>query len=209
MPCCCVALAGAIVDLFRRYRHGDPSPARRHAGWSPRRCASSWPPSRSSFSATDSEAIWFIWLASFGLPVLAMASPSPAITCTTSTGSSAGRSLCRGVGRAVGGRRIFVLVLQRSSAGPPAGPGTELDPLVVAASTLVVAALFNPIRTRVQALVDRRFHRSHYDAERTVAGFAGRLRDQLDLPTLTGELRRTTVRAVEPATTDVWLRRAT
>ena len=47
---------------------------------------------------------------------------------------------------------------------------------------------------------------ARYDAERTVAGFAGRLRDQLDLPTLTTELRRTTVDAVEPTTTAVWLR---
>ncbi len=100
----------------------------------------------------------------------------------------------------------LILILQSLISGAVAGPGSELDPLVVAASTLVVAALFNPLRTRVQAIVDRRFHRSHYDAERTVAGFAGRLRDQLDLPTLTGELRRTTTRAVEPATTEVWLR---
>ena len=76
----------------------------------------------------------------------------------------------------------------------------------MAASTLVVAALFNPVRIRVQSIVDRRFHRARYDAERTVAGFAGRLRDQLDLQTLTRELRRTTDEAVEPMTTAVWLR---
>ena len=79
-------------------------------------------------------------------------------------------------------------------------------PVVVAGSTLVVAALFQPLRTRVQRIVDRRFHRARYDAERTVAGFAGRLRDQLDLPTLTGELQRATADAVEPATTTIWLR---
>ena len=81
-------------------------------------------------------------------------------------------------------------------------------PVIVAASTLVVAALFQPLHARVQRVIDRRFHRARYDAERTVAGFAGRLRDQLDLPTLTGELRRTTTQAVEPVATAVWLRTA-
>ena len=51
-----------------------------------------------------------------------------------------------------------------------------------------MAAIFNPLRRRAQTAVDRRFHRTRYDAGRTVEGFAGRLRDQLELPTLTGEL---------------------
>lgn len=80
------------------------------------------------------------------------------------------------------------------------------SPVVVAVSTLAVAGMFQPLRSRVQSVVDRRFHRAHYDAERTVAGFAARLRDQLDLPTLTTELRRATVEAVEPRGTTVWLR---
>jgi hypothetical protein len=79
-------------------------------------------------------------------------------------------------------------------------------PIVIAASTLAVAALFNPLRHRVQTAVDRRFHRSHYDAQLTVDEFAGRLRDQLDLTTLSTELRRTTIEAVEPSTTGIWLR---
>jgi drug/metabolite transporter (DMT)-like permease len=79
-------------------------------------------------------------------------------------------------------------------------------PIVIAASTLAVAALFNPLRRRVQTAVDRRFHRSHYDAQLTVDGFAGRLRDQLDLATLSTELRQTTVDAVEPSATGIWLR---
>ncbi|HEX6867713.1 MAG TPA: hypothetical protein VF119_02850, partial [Candidatus Limnocylindrales bacterium] len=86
------------------------------------------------------------------------------------------------------------------------GDAVGAAPVVVAGSTLVVAALFQPLRVRVQRAVDRRFHRTRYDAERTVAGFSGRLRDPLDLPTLTAELRRTTTDAVEPAATTVWLR---
>jgi len=100
----------------------------------------------------------------------------------------------------------LILVLQSLVSGAVAGPGSELDPRVVAASTLVVAALFDPVRTRVQATVDRRFHRARYDAERTVSGFAGRLRDELDLATLSADLRQTTNEAVEPTTTGVWLR---
>ena len=77
---------------------------------------------------------------------------------------------------------------------------------VIAISPLVVAALFNPLRRRVQSAVDRRFNRERYDTARIVAGFSGRLRDQLDLPTVSGELRTTTTLALEPASTDVWLR---
>ena len=83
---------------------------------------------------------------------------------------------------------------------------TSGNSLAVAGSTLLTAALFNPVRLRVQSIVDRRFNRARYDAERTVADFAGRLRDELDLATLTGDLQRTTVAAVEPVTTGVWLR---
>jgi hypothetical protein len=78
--------------------------------------------------------------------------------------------------------------------------------IAVAASTLAVFAMFQPVLRRVRRAVDRRFNRARYDAEVTVAAFAGRLRDELDLPTLTGELRQTTVDAVEPSQTAVWLR---
>ena len=89
---------------------------------------------------------------------------------------------------------------------------SRLSPLIsnegpaVAASTLLVAALFNPLRGRVQRAVDRRFHRAHYDAERMVADFAIRLRDELDLPTLTTDLSTTTALAVQPTSSALWLR---
>jgi hypothetical protein len=81
------------------------------------------------------------------------------------------------------------------------------DALTTAVSTLVAAALFNPVRSRVQRFVDRHFNRSRYDAQRTASGFADRLRHQLDLPMLSEELRQATVQAVEPSATAVWLRR--
>lgn len=78
--------------------------------------------------------------------------------------------------------------------------------IAVAASTLLVAALFNPVRVRVQRVVDRRFHRARYDAEQTVAGFASRLRDEVDLPTLARELDATVRQAIAPSSVDLWLR---
>jgi len=83
---------------------------------------------------------------------------------------------------------------------------TGSNELAVAGSTLLVFALFAPIRRRVQRLVDRRFNRSRYDAERTVAAFAGRLRDEVDLDALRAEILATVNAAVEPTTASLWLR---
>jgi hypothetical protein len=75
----------------------------------------------------------------------------------------------------------------------------------VAASTLVVAALFNPLRRRVQRVVDRRFNRARYDADRTVAAFAARLKDEVDLDSIRDDLAGAVHRALEPAHVSVWL----
>lgn len=78
--------------------------------------------------------------------------------------------------------------------------------VAVAASTLVVTALFQPLRRRVQGLVDRRFNRSRYDAERTVAAFAARLRDDVDLGSLRAEVQRVVAVTVAPKTIELWIR---
>jgi hypothetical protein len=80
------------------------------------------------------------------------------------------------------------------------------SPVAVAASTLAAAALFNPLRLRIQRLVDRRFNRARYDAEAIVGAFTLRLRDAVDLDTVRGELLQAVTRAVQPAHASVWIR---
>ena len=75
----------------------------------------------------------------------------------------------------------------------------------VAASTLAAAALFTPLRRRVQRLVDRRFNRARYNADRTVAMFAGRLQDAVDLDTVHTDLLSTVSASLQPAHLSVWL----
>ena len=76
----------------------------------------------------------------------------------------------------------------------------------VAASTLAAVALFNPIRKRIQHLVDRRFNRARYDAEATVAAFTARLRDAVELDTIRADLLAAVTRAVEPTHASVWIK---
>jgi hypothetical protein len=96
-----------------------------------------------------------------------------------------------------------VLVLQG-----PLRSVTGGDTIPVALSTLVVAGLFQPLRRRVQGVVDRRFDRARFDTERTTAAFADRLRDQVDLPTLAADLDATVRDAIAPSRVGLWLREA-
>ena len=79
------------------------------------------------------------------------------------------------------------------------------SPVGVAASTLAAAALFNPVRRRVQRIVDRRFNRARYDADSIIASFTIRLRDAVDLDTIDQELRHAVNQAVAPAHASVWI----
>ena len=80
-------------------------------------------------------------------------------------------------------------------------------PVAVAAATLAAAALFNPLRARVQRVVDRRFNRARYDADQAVAAFGARLKDAVDLDSIRDDLAGTVHQALEPAHVSVWVSR--
>jgi hypothetical protein len=101
-----------------------------------------------------------------------------------------------GLGYAAGSL-VFVLV---------AGPGADPPSGLVAAATLAAAAIFRPARRRIQAAVDRRFNRRRYNAAQTIQAFSTRLRDQVDLDTLSTELLAVVDQTMEPTRVSVWLR---
>ena len=84
-------------------------------------------------------------------------------------------------------------------------PFSLTTPVPVAVSTLAAAALFNPLRRRVQRAVDRRFNRARYNAEAIVAAFTARLRGTVDLDTVQGDLLGVVCEAFQPAHVSIWL----
>jgi hypothetical protein len=159
------------------------------------------------FVVVDAASGWFVW----ALPALAALIP----LLPASVGVAILRHHLYDIDRLLSRTLTYGLLtvlLGLVYAGAVVILGQALNPrggdssLAVAASTLLIAALFRPLRRRIQIMVDRRFNRRRYDAAKTIEAFSARLREHVDLDTLSAELLGVVYQTMEPTKASLWLR---
>jgi hypothetical protein len=119
------------------------------------------------------------------------------------------RTLVYGTLTAVLAAVYFALVISLQALVGTVNRAASHSPVIVVASTLLIAALFNPVRRRTQATIDRRFYRRRYDAAQTVATFGATLRSELDLAQLSAQLLALVEETIQPSQVTLWLVRPT
>jgi hypothetical protein len=201
------ATALAASGLVRRYLRGD-SVRRAQIRWFAASIGVSLALLALVFTSSDNESLnsfaWNAWIVSLLLPPVAIAIAIlryRLYDIDRIVSNTIGYGLVTVILSAVfvSVNLVMISVLSRMVAA-------EDNNIAVAAATLAAAALFNPVRARVQRAVDHRFHRARYDAERTVAGLAARLRDEVDVARLREDIVDVVVRSVEPTGAELWLR---
>jgi hypothetical protein len=203
-----VGFVVGLVALFRRYRHADELD----------RVQLRW-------VAFGGAAFLAVYLVTLPLPgILGIGDRSTTASLITAVSQAAFAALPIAIGYAILRHRLYDIdvvinralvygaltaILAVTYAGSVLFLQLVLSPssnLAIAASTLAVAGLFYPARARVQMLVDRRFFRHKYDAQRTVDAFTSRLRDELELAAVSRDLRDVVIETLQPAHVSLWLR---
>jgi hypothetical protein len=187
--------AGSLVLRFRRV----PGVERQQLRWVVLAAALA-PMATLIIAATHSETV-FVWTVGVYLALLAMAIGAAILRYRLyDLDRIISRTLAYG---------LLTLLLGGGYAGVVLGLGQLVgqdSSLVVAGATLAVATVFQPARRRVQRAVDRRFNRRRYDAAQTIAAFSARLREEVDLDTLTAELLAVVEQTMQPTLVSLWLR---
>ena len=199
------ALILACVRLVRRYVRGNPV-VRAQVRWFGAAIAITFV-SFALLPLTNADqelnnAVWGAWILSSLLPPLAIG-----VAILRYRLYDIDRVISRTISYAlVTALLVSVFLLVNLGMQSVLSSVARTNSLAVAGSTLLVAALFTPVRRRVQRLVDRRFNRARYDGERTAGAFSVRMRDATDLPTVAHDLDVTVRRAIAPSSVGLWLR---
>jgi hypothetical protein len=158
----------------------------------------------------DNSNAWFTWALPALLPLILLLPASVAIAILRHHLYDIDRLVSRTL---TFGLLTVVLGILYAGAvvvlGPALNPQGGDSSLAVAASTLLIALLFQPLRRRIQDAVDRRFNRRRYDAAKTIEAFSARLRDEIDLDTLSAELLAVVDQTMQPTKASLWLRQPT